>query len=53
MILKKLGQGGFGEVFLGKHFLSQEEIAIKKIQFDDRVIPADRIEDVFKEARSL
>ena len=43
LILKKLGKGGFGEVFLGKHFLSNEETAIKRIQVDE-TIPADKID---------
>jgi len=29
--VKKLGKGGFGEVYLGRHFLTGEEYAIKKI----------------------
>jgi len=39
-------------VFLGRHFLSQREIAIKKIWVDSST-PADKVEEVFKEAKSL
>lgn len=39
-------------MFLGKHFLSQREMAIKIIEVDANM-PADRVDEVFKEAKSL
>ena len=46
--VKKLGKGGFGEVYLGRHFLTGEEYAIKKIQFKNK-LPADKIEELLRE----
>ena len=50
--VRKLGKGGFGEVYLGRHFLTGEEYAIKKIQFKNR-LPADKVEDIFREEKNL
>lgn len=44
--MKKLGEGGFGIVYLGKHFLSNEEVAIKRITVSSN-LPADKVEKVF------
>jgi serine/threonine protein kinase len=30
--IKKLGEGGYGQVFLGRHMITDEEYAIKFIQ---------------------
>jgi serine/threonine protein kinase len=46
--VRKLGKGGFGEVYLGRHFLTAEEYAIKKIQFKNK-LPADKIEEILRE----
>eukprot|EP00347_Sterkiella_histriomuscorum_P015637 403356272 len=46
-------QGGFGEVFLAYHYLRQHDlIAIKKIKIDTST-PADKIDEIFKESKSL
>jgi serine/threonine protein kinase len=50
--VRKLGKGGFGEVYLGRHFLTGEEYAIKKIQFKNR-LPADKVEEIFREEKNL
>jgi serine/threonine protein kinase len=50
--VEKLGQGGFGTVYLARHYLSKEEIAIKRIIINHG-IPADKINEVFKEAKNL
>jgi serine/threonine protein kinase len=46
--VKKQGKGGFGEVYLGRHFLTGEEYAIKKIKFHNKV-PADKNEEILRE----
>lgn len=50
--LKKLGEGGFGVVYLGKHSISGEEIAVKIISVSTS-ITADKVNEVFKEAKNL
>ena len=47
-----MGQGGYGEVFLAKHFLINEEIAIKKLNLDDKVT-SDKVDEIFKESQNL
>lgn len=50
--MRSLGKGGFGEVFLVKHFLTGEEFAIKKILFKN-IIPANKIEEIYREEKNL
>lgn len=49
--LKKLGEGGFGQVILSQHLITKEKYAIKFIQ--PYVHKADEVSKVFKEALVL
>lgn len=46
--VKKLGEGGYGQVFLGHHIISMEEYAIKFIS--PNIQKADEASKAFKEA---
>ena len=50
--LKKLGSGGFGHVFLGKHIITGEEFAIK-VMMPYNIKNAADAGKVFKEAQTL
>lgn len=51
-IQSKLGQGGFGTVYLAQHFITKELVAIKKIPISEKIV-ADKVGEVFNEAKSL
>lgn len=46
--VRKLGEGGYGQVFLGRHMITSEEHAIKFIQ--PNISKADEASKAFKEA---
>ena len=46
--VKKLGSGGYGQVCLGRHIISQDEYAIKFIM--PQSTKADEADQAFKEA---
>lgn len=47
-MIKEIGQGGFGRVLLGRHKLTQEQVAIK-IMKTDKIESAHSIDQVFRE----
>lgn len=49
--VKKLGEGGFGQVFLGRHVVTKQEYAIKIIH--PMITKADEASKAFKEAQVL
>jgi serine/threonine protein kinase len=46
--IKKLGEGGYGQVFLAKHIITWEEYAVKIIT--PNIVKADDASKAFKEA---
>ena len=51
-MVKKLGEGGYGQVILGRHIITNEELAIK-IMMPSHIIMANEAGKVFKEAQML
>ena len=49
--VKKLGEGGYGMVFLGRHTISSDEFAIKFMMPNSQ--KADEADKAFKEAQVL
>jgi serine/threonine protein kinase len=52
-IVSKLGEGGFGEVMLGKHKESKNEVAIKFMDVSASMNNAGASQGIYKEAESL
>lgn len=51
-MVKKLGEGGYGQVILGRHIITDEELAIK-IMLPNPITMANEASKVFKEAQML
>ena len=51
--LSKLGEGGFGSVYLLRHKLNKREIAAKFVDVSEYLNKADNIQFALKEARYL
>lgn len=52
-ISKKIGQGGFGSVMLGKHRETNKEVAIKYMDMSEQMSNAKAVTTIYKEAEAL
>jgi len=52
-IIKKIGQGGFGSVMLGKHRETHKEVAIKYMDMSEQMSNAKAVTTIYKEAEAL
>lgn len=48
-----IGEGGFGKVYHGSHKKSGQQVAIKYIDLSEQLKKANKIEEIFKEAKIL